>query len=298
MKRLGVLVAVIALVAVGCGGGDDSSQEAPDSTASPATTAPPTTLAASTADAATDAPTETSPPDTPDFGSGSSSDFCRSAADIENDDFSLFAFNSTPADLEAGINEVLALLEEASRVAPSEIADDFDVLRQTFVDFAGLLADYNYDFFAIASEAENDPRLIAFDGDAVEQAANNIAAFCGIDVEPPESDPVNPPPVVDVPDVMVDGLPDGFPEALVPPGVESVESFDTPGLQSVSITSSAAFDDIVDFYTAVVGAPLGIFDDGSGQAAAFVAELDGASVNISITDEGDTRLVAIGLIDL
>ena len=297
MRRLSALLAAIALLAAACGGGDDAGQEDSDSTAPPTTVASPTTVAPSPADAGTAAPAETTPPDTPDLGSGSSTDFCRSADDLENEDFDFMAIGAAPADLEASINELLSIFDEAAANAPSEIADDMAVLRQAFEGFAALLADYDYDFFAIAQEAENDPRLLAFEGDEIEQAANNIAAFCGFDVDATDDDDVAGPPLGDIPDVMDEGLPAGFPEALVPPGVVSVESFDAAGLQSVNITSSAPFDELVEFYTGVLGAPLGVFDDGTGKVAAFVAELDGSSVNISLS-EGDTQLVAIGIIDL
>ena len=290
------MFAVLTLVVAACGGGDEGT----DTTVAPSTTAAGTQAPGGDAGdgGGGEATTTQAPAATPAPGSGSSSDFCVTAAEVEDTDIGLSTFNATPAEIEATINELIGFLDQAVALAPDEIADDVAVLRQVFVDFADLLAEYEYDFFRIAAEAENDPRFLAFDTDAIEQASNNIAAYCGFEIDPDSgSSEVPAPPPDDVPDVMTEGFPDTFPEALVPPGVVSVESFDSPGLQSLVIMSEASFDEVVAFYTSVLGDPLGVFDVATGRSAAFVAEYEGLNVNISIT-EGDTQEIGIGIIDL
>jgi hypothetical protein len=230
----------------------------------------------------------------PDVGSGSSTDFCRSAADLESGDLDVFSIGSA-ADLESSINTILASLDEAAANAPREIADDFSVLRQAFIDFSSLLAEYEYDFFAIAAGAESDPRLLAFETEAIEQAAENIAAFCGVDIDDTDGGSATGPPGGS--GIFSGDLPEGFPEELVPPGLVTVESFSASGVATSSLTTTASFDELVEFYTAAMGGPLAVFDTGDGRGAQFLSDDEGRTISVTLA-EGDPQMVAIAITDL
>ncbi len=105
-----------------------------------------------------------------------SSEWCEFAPDLETEDFDIIDGTATPAALEAAFTERLEVLDEVAVDAPSEVADDVEILYDAVDGFGSLLAEYEWDFQAVLGA--NDDRFNAFDPDATAAALENIAAFC------------------------------------------------------------------------------------------------------------------------
>ncbi len=105
-----------------------------------------------------------------------SSEWCESAPGLAADAFDIIDPTATPEALEEAFTERLEFLAEVAEDAPSEIADDVEVLEDAVDGFGSLLAEYNWDFQAVAGA--DDDRFDAFDPDVTGAAIDNIAAFC------------------------------------------------------------------------------------------------------------------------
>jgi ABC-type glycerol-3-phosphate transport system substrate-binding protein len=202
LRRPLALLAVAALVLAACGGddGDEAAEEATTTVAAddeaPTTTegaAEPTTT---TEDAAE--PTTTEDDGTPAGGIGDVDfaqfdDICELADAGEA--VGATAFDevdptlTAPEDLEAVFTAADDFIARAAEIAPDEIADDFQVVSEAFGGLIDVLAEFDYDFFALALQAENDPELIsqleALDDPRLQEATDDIDAYfreeCGIE---------------------------------------------------------------------------------------------------------------------
>lgn len=133
------LVALLALTA--CGGSSESASKTDE--LAPATTAPTTTVPATTVPTTT-APTTTALADPGD------SEYCRiTLASNELDDD--LATLGDPAALEAFLVEMNDLLDQATAVAPPEIAADLLVMNVQLDAVALAAAEGDYAFSALAS---------------------------------------------------------------------------------------------------------------------------------------------------
>jgi hypothetical protein len=272
---------IIALIAVACGGDDDAgtgdTQPADSNTTTSSTTTSPTT---------------TSPPDdSPPAGSGSDTEFCEylRAFDEQTDQAPAL---TNPGDVQMLFEDVADSLARARDLAPSEIADDVDLLADTYDGFIEVLKENDYNFLAMVPAIETDPRLIAMDSEEVERAGDNIATFCGLpnfgdddefDAGPPTTGSFDPGTIA-----SSDELPADFPSNLEPPGVTEVEALVLPAGFSVNIFSSASFEDLVAFYTGELGDPMAVLD-APDQSALWIT----GTLAVSVVNEGDSRLVNV-----
>jgi hypothetical protein len=160
-KILAPLFALL-LVTAACGSGDDET----------AADEPTTTQAASDEEttATSEAPEEettTTAPAADVDASGAGSDYCDASTEADRliDAWSI----GSPESTEQYFTEVLALIDSVD--APSEIADDFGILRQGFADIIGELEQVEWNILAIDEDNPilNDP--------ATEAASDRVEAF-------------------------------------------------------------------------------------------------------------------------
>ena len=179
-------------------------------------------------------------------------------------------------DLEASVNDWLAAMDAFEGMAPSEIAADVAVIANASRQFAAMLAEADYQMLNIDPD---DPRMAAFDDGSIDEAANNIAEFCGWDLtsgfgggdDPGSSD---------------DAIPDNIPAVLIPPDVEGV---DDNGAAGLSITSSASFEDVVAYYEDLLGSPIST----DGDTVTFKGTVDGSAAVVLVQLTGDFVLVTL-----
>lgn len=158
-----LVLAVLALVATGCGGDDSSSDEAvqTESTATEETTEETTdeTASESVEDESTD--TETS-------GGGSVSDEClqlnEAALEVGK------AFSTLSGNDPASVEQAAEAFQEFADKAPDAVKDDFGILADTFSGYAELLKDVDLTSGA-TPDAETLAKIQEFaTGDGAKQA--------------------------------------------------------------------------------------------------------------------------------
>jgi len=170
-----VIVTVLAMVLVGCGGSDSDSGTS--STAAP------------TATTSSDATTTTAQTPTTSDGSNGDSfslercpEFAQWAADAAAATQSAFTGGGTNA---AGIEFSADYFQEFADRAPSEIKDDMRVFAGAFQAFFEAVDDIGFDFTDPASFAALDEEKVQqledatalMDTDAVSEAADRVADF-------------------------------------------------------------------------------------------------------------------------
>lgn len=274
--RLALLLTALALVGAACGGGSDTT--ATDDNAAPATDATTAPADVSTTSTAATTTTVEEQRNTPS-GSGADSEYCTRA----QEDQTFEGFNVFSDDLEGEIERLLAMMAEAEAAAPDEIADDVRTLFNAFRELAALLAEYEYDLMAIPPD---DPRLTGMDTPELEQAANNVAAYCGIDIDASGGDDGAPTGGAGAFLVGDDELPEDFPEALIPPMLEGVSDNGAAGLL---LGSSAPLEEVIAFYTDLLGDPS--FED--SESATYSGQVDGQMLFVNVVLADDIVLVTI-----
>jgi hypothetical protein len=295
MRRAFVLMIALAVIVVSCGGDDDAASTTPAPAPAPAAdptggsdptdAAPQPTTAPDDSGIADDDPPADEAGGT-DPGAGASTDFCGFIAtvDASQDDVGA-GFDS--ATFRSGMEESVAGLERARDLAPREIADDVDLVLDTFLDLIALFEEYEWDIIAIGTSAGEDPRLLSFDQADFIAAVDRIGTFCGLDLttggeDDPAPDPIGPP---------SNDVPDDVPAALVPPG--ATLRIDLGG-GSFILTTTASFDDVVDFYKNTIGPPL--FEEPSQMSAAWQAQVDGKLTTVSLVASAGAMEIAISII--
>lgn len=177
MKLIAPLFAFL-LVAAACGGGDDDT--AADDTAAATADETTTTEAPTTETTAEETSTTAAPAGD---GDGAGTDYCNASAEADRliDEWDI----GSPESTEQYFTEVLALIDSID--PPSEIADDFAILRQGFVDISAELEQVGWNILAVDSDNPvlNDP--------ANEAASDRVEAFdltyCGDTDDSPSPDP-------------------------------------------------------------------------------------------------------------
>lgn len=269
MKRVVVVLSVLVLVAAACGGGDDEPAATPAPTATePTAEAAPTTRAEE-------------PSGDADAGAGSSSEFCGFITEVD-DELNLDVGATDAESLRALVEQTQDALDRAEGLAPSEIRGDVAVIADAYDGFASLLDEYDYDVMTAFLAAEDDPRLLALEAEELAAASSRIGQFCGVALG------VAPDP--GVPDVGAGGEdPDtgetgggesqygSVPDVLVPPDV--VEALDM-GNGAVLFRSGASFDEIVDFYTEVMGDAFFVNPDET--SGVWQARIEGAVRSVTV----------------
>ncbi len=269
-KKLALTAVAFGLVVAACGGGSDATTTTAGSPAA-------TSEGGSSTDAAT---TTTAPPPVETSTTVSAvapvgtNEYCQRPDGTDPFD----DFNPLGANLEEQVQDLLALIDQMEANAPGEIAADVAVMADAARLMAEIFAEYDYDLLSIPPD---DPRFLAFQAPELEEASRNIAAYCGIDID-------------DVNAATDDGgivggigtseLPEDFPEALVPPGLEGL---DNAGAGGVFISSSATFDEAYAFYQELLGDPA----DQSQGSATFSGVFEGQQRIVNITDNLDGSIL-------
>lgn len=197
LVRLFAMLAVAVLMLGACGD-DDGGDAAPTTTAAPGDTADD---GDGPGDDDSDTTTTVSPgggserPDLPNLAA--IDDFCDLF--VQFDDFDDEAFFGDDPDMSAdesaeamaeGFRFMEALFARAVQLAPNEIRADMALFASTMSDYNDLLAEYDYDFMAMAMASMDDPeleeRFAALDSAELDAASDRIEGFvlaeCGIDL--------------------------------------------------------------------------------------------------------------------
>lgn len=232
---------LMVLIVASCGGSGDEG----------ATT---TVAAGGDSGSTTTTTSTTAAPATVDPGSGSSTDFCMFIEEYaENADLS--PLGMSVAEFEETFRGNLAAIEQAAQLAPPEIAGDVSLFATAFGGFVELLEENNFNFLAIGEAALDDPRLAALEDPELEAAGDRIEDFCGFEdgdfIQTPQAGGGD-----GSGGLPAQSLPDDFPADLVPPGGEVVAAVDLAGVgTSVTFDVQSPVDEVIAYYTGVVGAP-------------------------------------------
>ena len=267
----------LVLVIAACGGGEDDADGG--------TAATNGDTAASTSARGDDGETTTSQAPATTIGAiGTSGNFCN---DADTSEQLIDGIDFLSSDIEASVNQWLAVINAIEAEAPGEIADDVAVVADAARQFAALLEEADYQIINIDPE---DERMAAFDDGSIDQATNNIAEYCGWDLDVLDgSGDLGGSGAAGNGEFGSDAMPDTIPEELVPPSVEGVND---NGVAGVNIVSSASFDELVGFYTDAIGDP----DSEFGGTATFSGTVAGTTVFVILDDLGDQRDVLIVVI--
>lgn len=283
MQRFLLSLVVLALgLIVACGGGSDDGDEGNDEGGDPAS--PTATASAAPSGGGSTGGSSASTP-APSSGGGDS-DFCSPAG--AEAVFNGFDFTGA-GDLEATLGSLGPALEAWIENAPSEIRDDARLASETMRGLIELLEENDYNVFALGGAAAADPRFAAIESPEFTAATDRIAAYCGIEVPAaPALDggaagggtaPFNP--------TFGEGtLPEDFPEELIPPSSQVGVTADAGLGLTVQFMTTATIDEVIEFYTDLLGSPLASDSDGtiwsqisaSSGATVSVMELDGAVI--------------------
>ncbi len=265
MNRISAWLVALALVAAACGGGDDAG----DTT---------TTAGTSSGDTSTTAAATTSavPVANPD------DEFCRfvleydEAVDVQPLGFS-------PQEVEDWITRAVGAIDDAVRLAPDEIKADVELFAEAYRGFVDLLAEYDYNFLAIGEQAQDDPRILALEDPELELAGDRIGAYCGIDELISSAPTTSAAPGGGGGVIPGASLPEGFPDALVPPGGEVIASINAGGATSVSFEVATGGDEVIDYYSDLLGEPMQEANEPS-RGALWFTTYEGASVNVVVSE--------------
>ena len=120
-------------------------------------------------------------------GEGAGSQFCQFINQIDEDTNTVGDEIDTlePSQLGSMYADIQGYIDQAVTMAPGPIQDDVRYLATTFADFNELMAEYEYDVFAMFGDpsVEGDPRFEAFDSGEFDAASDRVNAFCGIEDE-------------------------------------------------------------------------------------------------------------------
>jgi hypothetical protein len=165
MRWLSILVFALALVAAGCGGGDDESAATTETTIEETTTSDTTTSDETT--------TEESTGDTTDLSGVLGDEDCLALASVGATMAQAFASGS-------GTDENTAELDELASKVPDEIKADVEVLARAFATYAAKIKDIGIETGATPS-AEQLQQLQAaiasLDQQELTAASNRIEAW-------------------------------------------------------------------------------------------------------------------------
>jgi len=139
-------------------------------------------------------------------GEGASTQFCQfiSQIDQETDTVGDEFDTLDPSDLSDAYAGIQGYIDQAVTMAPGPIQDDVNYLASAFSGFNEILAEYDYDIFAMLSDpsVEADPRFQEFDSDEFDAADERVNNFCGIENVPSGGSAGSD---GDVPDIPIDG---------------------------------------------------------------------------------------------
>ncbi len=165
--RAAVLALTLLVVLAGCGGEDDATPEVDVAT---------TDSTLISAEGADDAESDT----TADAGSevaevgGDLDQFCQLRLDAETTSDTFFEGSDAfdPVEMEAFMQSQIDLVNEASAIAPSEVADAVQVQVDEFAEMDSILQDFDYDIVAAGVRLDTE-----LGGPEVEASSDELAAF-------------------------------------------------------------------------------------------------------------------------
>lgn len=193
MRRLWLILAIVALLAAACGGSDDETDVAADGSDSPSSDQSDDGSAdagessgdetAESGDGTTDSgddgdsDDDRSDDDDPDFSGSGSDDFCDTAREFEeNDPFADLSLFDGAEFFDAADEVWSGILPSV----PDEIRSDVETIIQNFDDMREIGEEYDYDFFNEAATEAMD----ALDTSGMEEATARFDAYledvCGI----------------------------------------------------------------------------------------------------------------------
>jgi hypothetical protein len=198
LVRLLALLAAAVLVLGACGD-DDGGDAAPTTTAAPGAVgddSDDTTDGATTTTAASPTPTGgQGRSDLPNLGS--INDFCDLFVIFDDFDDEVF-FGDDPdltpdessAAMAEGFQFMQALFVRAVQLSPNEIRGDMALFADAMAEYNALLAEYDYDFMALAMASMEDPeleeRFATLDSPEFDAASERIEDYvldeCGVDL--------------------------------------------------------------------------------------------------------------------
>ena len=256
------------LLVLGACGGDEGADDDEGTTGASETTTTTTT-----------SPTTTT---TVSSGGGSGDEFCEFAQGNVVD-AEINPLSQTPEELRDVVTGVLADLQESAALAPNEIEDDVNLFVEAYAGLVDFFEEYEWNFLAIPEEAFDDPRLNRLDDEDIAQAGDNIEAYCGFEfIESGPGDTPAPGPGTGGGPLPGAEIPDDFPGDLIPPNGTVLAAVEVSGAQSITLDVESTLDDLVEFYTELLGPPTGTTPDG----ALWIATFNGTSTTVALAETG------------
>jgi hypothetical protein len=279
-KRMRSLTIVLVILAAACGGGDGDDAAAPqggsDSTTTAGAVATTAGAVTTTAAVATTAAAVTGNP---------GDEFCQYLTDHATEFAEQFNIMSMSADeIEAALRANLDAMNHARDIAPSELRADVEAYAVAYGGFIDFLDEYDFNFLSMPEDAMDDPRLQALDDPALNESGARIEEYCGLDsfiASPPSA------PTTDGGGGTVQPggeVPEDFPAALEPPGGKVVATVSAGGASFVTFELSSGADELIAFYTDILGDPLQVMDDPAG--ALWITSYEGLGLNLVVSEVG------------
>lgn len=273
----------LMLALAACGGSTEESA-APSTVAPEANDTTVTTAAAQTTTTTTTAAPAANPSD----------DFCEFLiAYVDETEFSPVGLS--PDEVEELFVSNLGAINQATELAPPEIRGDVNMFATAYAGFVELLAEIEFNFLAMANVDPDDPRLAALESPELEEAGDRIEAYCGID----NFIATSPTPPNDPGDSSAGGtfeggeLPTDFPTELLPEGAELAVVLNVQGADSVTYDVVLAADEVIAFYTDLLGAAAAELSDPKG--ALWITSYAGTSLTVTVA-ETDATMTQVNIL--
>lgn len=274
MLKLTRLLIVLVLVIAACGGDEEAGDAGSGDTDGGETTTTTTTTATTTTTTA--------------VSGGGGGDFCDFVA-AQAQAVTPSPVGLSPAEVEENYTGILDTITMAAQIAPDEIQGDVQLFVDAYGGLVDFLGDYDFNFLAIPEGDLEDPRLAALDDPELEAAGERIEEFCGIDsfIEtPPAGGTPAPGGDTGAGPLPGAGIPADFPGELIPPNGTVLATVEVGGAQSITWDVESTLDDLVEFYTELLGPPTATTADG----ALWVAQFNGTSTTVAL-EEASPSLV-------
>lgn len=280
MRRLFVPGVALLLVLAACGSAETSVDTAVESEPdAPLATADGTDEPSSSPEEAPDEDDVS----TPEPGPGASTNFCEFISAFAASDANQLV-GVTPEDIATSFTGTSDAIRQALDIAPAEVRDDVAYFSETYDGFVSFLEDNEFNFANISEDELDDPRLTALEDQELVDAGERIQAFCGVDLDIGDDSSVGEggTPSGDVPAGLQAEL--IFPNSTVVVSTESVSGL------VVLLQTDSSMDDLIDYYTDLLGAPLVVVDD--PPTAGWVVERDGGILSVTVgIEDGVTQIV-------
>lgn len=264
MKARLVFVAVLVLVVAACGGEPDAASDdgSGDSDGSSTTTSVATSSTTSTTTTTTTV-------------EASSDSFCQFASENNDTLGPTFSPTQTPDQLRDRLLDTRDRISQAVELAPNEIKDDVRVFETAYNGLIEVFEEIEWDFANAPDDLDQDPRVLALESPDLEAAEQRIEDFCGFDFIPDQ-------PSGGTGGTGGAGLPDDFPSDLVVEGGEVVAVVNIGGTDSVTYDVSLDTDEVIAYYTDLLGDPTSSLETPRG--ALWVTTWEGAALNVSVVE--------------